>query len=167
VDLADIVEHVGDESPPGTVELIRELGEAPTTGNPVLLERLVQNLVENGLRYNTPDGWVRVSTRTGEDGSARLVVSNTGPVVPAYDIPHLFEPFRRLRERNAEHPPGSGLGLSIVRAVATAHGGQVRARPRAGGGLVVTVTLPGTPPVPPGSAPEDESAWAEVTVGSK
>jgi signal transduction histidine kinase len=164
VDLADIVEHVADEAAPGAVELIRELGEAPTMGNPVLLERLVQNLVDNGLLYNTPDGWVRVSTATAADGTARLVVSNTGPVVPAYDIPQLFEPFRRLRERGAEHPPGSGLGLSIVRAVATAHGGQVRARPRAGGGLVVTVTLPSAPPASAAEAPDAEQMEASAKI---
>jgi signal transduction histidine kinase len=73
-----------------------------------------------------------------------LVVSNTGPVVPPYDVPRLFEPFHRLEgDRIGSTAPGAGLGLSIVRAVARAHGGEATARPREGGGLVVTVTLPG------------------------
>jgi K+-sensing histidine kinase KdpD len=75
-------------------------------------------------------------------------VGNTGPVVPRYDIPSLSEPFRRLgAERLFVTSPGVGLGLSIVRAVARAHGGDVHAEPRDGGGLVVTVSFPvGTRP---------------------
>jgi signal transduction histidine kinase len=73
-----------------------------------------------------------------------LQVRNTGPVVPHYEVPSLFEPFRRLgTDRLAATSPGAGLGLSIVRAVARAHGGDVGAEPRDSGGLVVTVTLPG------------------------
>jgi signal transduction histidine kinase len=62
-------------------------------------------------------------------------------MVPAYDVPALFEPFRRLRDRVGS-AKGTGLGLSIVRSVAHAHGGSVSATPREGGGLVVRVTLP-------------------------
>jgi signal transduction histidine kinase len=144
VDLADIVEHVVAQVPPGTVTVNAKPGDAPTTGNAVLLERLVQNLVDNGVRHNVPeDGWVRVTSDTGSDGSAVLQVSNTGPVVPRYEIPGLFEPFRRLgSDRLSASSPGAGLGLSIVQAVARAHGGNVHAEPRDGGGLVVTVTLP-------------------------
>ncbi|MEJ3744422.1 HAMP domain-containing sensor histidine kinase [Actinomycetes bacterium KLBMP 9797] len=144
VDLADVVEHVAAQLPAGKVTVLTDAAEAPTTGNPVLLERLVQNLVENAVRYNVPDdGWVGVRTGSTPDGAVELVVSNTGPVVPRYEIPDLFEPFRRLgEERTAAAVPGAGLGLSIVRAVARAHGGDVRADPRDGGGLTVTVTLP-------------------------
>ncbi|MDI2131994.1 sensor histidine kinase [Yinghuangia seranimata] len=148
VDMADIVEHVATQLPPGKAAVEVDAAEATTTGNPVLLERLVQNLVENGVRYNLPeDGWVRVRSRTAADGSAVVTVSNTGPVVPKYEVPGLFEPFRRLgTERLATASPGAGLGLSIVRAVARSHGGDVRAEPREGGGLDVTVTLPPAPP---------------------
>jgi signal transduction histidine kinase len=62
--------------------------------------------------------------------------------VPGYDIETIFEPFRRLGNDRVRSDRGSGLGLSIVRATATAHGGTVTAVPRAGGGLVVTVRLP-------------------------
>ncbi|MPZ80117.1 MAG: HAMP domain-containing protein [Actinophytocola sp.] len=149
VDMADVVTHVAAQL---GVEFVA--AEAPTTGNPVLLERLVQNLVENGVRHNVPDGWVRVTSTTLADGRASLVVENTGPVVPRYEIPSLFEPFRRLAaDRLATS--GAGLGLSIVRAVTHAHGGEVHAEPREGGGLTVTVTLPGadavTPTDPPGA----------------
>jgi signal transduction histidine kinase len=143
VDLADIAEHVVAQVPPGPVTVRYQLEEAPTTGNPVLLERLAQNLVENGVRHNVGEGgWVRVSTGHRPDGTVELVVSNTGPVVPRYEVPGLFEPFHRLGADRLATAPGAGLGLSIVRAVARAHGGDVRAEPRDGGGLVVTVTLP-------------------------
>jgi signal transduction histidine kinase len=139
VDLADIVEHVASWS---TFPLKVSAAPAAVVGNPVLLERLVQNLVENGVRYNAPsDGWVSVETGIRPDGAAVLTVANTGPIIPRYEVPGLFEPFRRLgTERLAA--PGAGLGLSIVRAVARAHGGFVAAEPREGGGLIVTVTLP-------------------------
>jgi signal transduction histidine kinase len=146
VDLADIVEHVAEQVPPSSVTITVAAEEAPTTGNPVLLERLVQNLVENGVRHNiASDGWVRVTSGTNADGWAVVEVSNSGPTVPKYEIPNLFEPFRRLGAERVSTAPGAGLGLSIVQAVARAHGGDVRADPRDGGGLTVTVTLPAAP----------------------
>jgi signal transduction histidine kinase len=138
VDLADIVDHVALST---VVKVITEPEEATVAGNPVLLERLVQNLVENGERHNVPDGWVRVRTDTRPDGWVVLEVSNTGPVIPRYEVPKLFEPFHRYGTERL-HSPGVGLGLSIVRAVARAHGGDVRADARDEGGLIVTVTLP-------------------------
>jgi len=138
VDLREVVGHVLEQHPDERIE--SDLDSASTMGDPVMLERLAHNLVENALRYNNPGGWVSVTTRIG-DGTARLTVSNTGPVVPPYEIPRLFEPFRRLSDRVGS-ARGAGLGLSIVRSVAHAHGGAVKATPRHGGGLVVEVTLP-------------------------
>ncbi|MEV6967639.1 HAMP domain-containing sensor histidine kinase [Hamadaea sp. NPDC051192] len=146
VDLAEVAQHVLDQAPPTDRKVSAQLRTAPTTGDPVLLERLTQNLVANAIRHNLAEGgWLSVHTAT-VDGRAQLVVSNSGPAVPKYEIETLFQPFRRLRgervrsERAAER--GFGLGLSIVRAVARAHGGEVTAEPRTGGGLTVTVTLP-------------------------
>jgi signal transduction histidine kinase len=107
------------------------LQPAPVTGDPVLLERLTQNLLDNAIRYNLPDhGQVTIATGT-VDGRAHLTVENTGPPVPAYELLSLFEPFRRLAttERRATRSGihGAGLGLSIVRSVAHAHGGDVNA----------------------------------------
>jgi signal transduction histidine kinase len=152
VDLADIVDHVTAQVPAGAVLVNATPDEAPTLGNPALLERLVQNLVENGVRHNVPDGgWVRVGSETRADGTVAVRVANTGPVVPRYELPGLFEPFRRLATPRTS-APGAGLGLSIVQAIARAHGGEVEAEPRDGGGLVVTVTLPGAPAPPPDPA---------------
>nr|BFE76038.1 hypothetical protein GCM10020092_093390 [Actinoplanes digitatis] len=88
VDLADIASHVSAD------DVQVDLAEAATVGDPVLLERLVQNLVDNSVRHNLADGgWVRVATYTKDD-LATLEVSNTGPVVPRYEVETLFEPFR-------------------------------------------------------------------------
>ncbi|GAA2168743.1 MULTISPECIES: sensor histidine kinase [Glycomyces] len=143
VDLSDIAEHVAAQTPSGAVAVTAACEEAPTRGEPVLLERLAQNLVENAVRYNTDeDGWVRVTTRRDGDASI-LEVANSGPVVPAFEVEGLFEPFRRLgTERLATASKGAGLGLSIVRAIAKAHGGEATAAPRPEGGLTVTVALP-------------------------
>ncbi len=142
VDLADIVDHVAVSD---TVKVVAEPFEAAVLGDPVLLERLVQNLVENGVRHNVPvNGWVRVTTLTRPDGWVELRVSNSGPVVPRYEVPGLFEPFHRYRSERLVSP-GAGLGLSIVRAVARAHGGEARADSREEGGLDVAVLLPRAP----------------------
>ncbi|NGN68303.1 HAMP domain-containing histidine kinase [Streptomyces sp. A7024] len=147
VDLADVADHVAGqvaaEARAVGVTVTASAGEALTTGDALLLERLVYNLVENGIRHNAADGgWVEVTTAVGADGSAELRVANSGPVVPPYEVPALFEPFRRLAPDRPLMTKGAGLGLSIVRSVARAHDGEVTALPRAGGGLVVTVCLP-------------------------
>ncbi|PMR59546.1 two-component sensor histidine kinase [Verrucosispora sp. ts21] len=144
VDLAEIAAYVLDQAgaaSPG-IPVRRSLDPARTVGDPVLLERLTFNLVENALRHNVPvDGWVEV--RTGVvAGRPTLVVINTGPAVPGYDVETMFQPFRRLSRERVAGGRGFGLGLSIVRAVARAHGGTAAAEPRSGGGLTVTVTLP-------------------------
>ncbi|WP_434743358.1 sensor histidine kinase [Micromonospora sp. SH-82] len=117
-----------------------DLAHAPVVGDPGLLDRLAGNLIENAVRYNHLHG--RIWVRTGsEAGRSWLVVGNTGFEVDQADVPGLFEPFRRGgRERTGAR--GSGLGLSIVRAVCDAHAGTVRVVAQSGGGLEVTVELP-------------------------
>ncbi|MFI6559831.1 sensor histidine kinase [Streptomyces sp. NPDC050534] len=146
VDLAEVAEQAVDqvraEADAKGVVIRGEQRPAVVQGNGVLLERIALNLVQNAVRYNVPDdGWVEVTTDV-QHGQAVLVVTNTGPVVPAYEIDNLFEPFRRLRTERTGSDKGVGLGLSIVRSVARAHGGHISARPREGGGLVMRVALP-------------------------
>ena len=121
------------------VALELALDPATVRGERRLLERLTENLVENGLRYNEPGGFVAVETRTRDSGTVLRVV-NSGPVVPGGVAARLLEPFER--GGRARDDRGAGLGLSIVRAVAEAHGGRVALAPRDGGGLQVDVTLP-------------------------
>jgi signal transduction histidine kinase len=153
VDLSEIAGQIAADMRPvadkAGVSLENNLRPGIILGDAFLLERLVQNLIENGIQYNVPeDGWVRVQTHT-QDGSVELVIENTGPIVPAYEVPGLFEPFRRLAATDrlagttrASIVRGAGLGLSIVRSVAHAHGGTIEASPREGGGLVVRARIP-------------------------
>ncbi|MFD8657974.1 sensor histidine kinase [Streptomyces globisporus] len=107
-------------------------------GNRLLLAQLVANLLANAVTYNVPGGSVQVAL--SKEGA--LLVRNTGPVVSEADVPGFFEPFRRGEGRD-RMGPGSGLGLSIVRSIAVAHGGTVTAVPGPeDGGLAVTVRLP-------------------------
>ncbi|MET7698083.1 HAMP domain-containing sensor histidine kinase [Streptomyces sp. NPDC005485] len=146
VDLAEVasqaVDQVHAEAEAKGVLIRGKRVPVVVQGNGVLLERIALNLVQNAVRYNVPEeGWVEVTTEA-QHGQAVLVVSNTGPVVPAYEIDNLFEPFRRLRTERTGSDKGVGLGLSIVRSVTRAHGGHIVAEPREGGGLVMRVTLP-------------------------
>jgi signal transduction histidine kinase len=145
VDLSEVASTVlesvrkGEDVP--EVTITTELTPARTIGDPVLLEHLVGNLVENAIKHNVDDGEVYV--RTGMlDGFAACQVENTGATIPVYEVDRLFEPFRRLNTDRIESAKGAGLGLSIVRSVVNAHRGTVYAAPRAGGGLIVTVRLP-------------------------
>jgi signal transduction histidine kinase len=137
---------VKDEADRMRLEITTELTPAPVVGDPSLLDRLAGNLIENAIRYNHLLGrlWLRT---TSVDGQARLIVGNTGHEVEQTEVPGLFEPFRRGGwERTGSR--GSGLGLSIVRAVCDAHGGTVSAIALADGGLEVTVALPAADTTP-------------------
>lgn len=148
VDLSAVVRRVADLARPDVrkagLTLTLEADPVLVAGDPVLLERLAQNLVQNAVRYNTDGGWIRVVCAGRGDGTVRLTVDNSGPEVAPYEVPALFEPFRRLDDRVGS-AQGTGLGLSIVRSVARGHGGEAHAVPREGGGLAVRVTLPGRP----------------------
>lgn len=153
VDLADVADRAVATFAPvahrAGVRLDVDVVSAHVEGDPALLQRVAENLVDNAIRYNVAEhGWVGV--RTGEDhGRGWLTVENSGPVVSPAEVEVLFEPFRRLasHERLTDNLPagarrGAGLGLSIVRSVVVAHGGAVRADARPDGGLLVSVTLP-------------------------
>jgi signal transduction histidine kinase len=114
---------------------------APFEGDSLLVERLVVNLLTNAVHHNVVSGALEV--RTGEtDGNAFLSVSNTGPQIPPDEVERLFQPFQRLDRRRAVYKDGHGLGLSIVRAIATAHDATITAEPMSDGGLSVRVTFP-------------------------
>jgi signal transduction histidine kinase len=144
VDLADIVREglgrrAGDLSG-GDLDVTVHLSPTCCLAEAGLLDRLVDNLLDNAVVHNVEGGWVQVSTRPVER-QAELVVASSGATVDAADVPRLFTPFERLRggDGAARH---LGLGLSIVRAVVQAHGGSVTAAPVDGGGLRVVVRLP-------------------------
>jgi len=124
-----------------SVEVRSDLGPAPMAGDPRLVERLVANLVDNGLAYNRDPG--RLDVVTGHRGDvAVLSVANTGPVVEASAVGRITQPFERLGTERTGHGAGSGLGLSIVQAIVGAHEGTLTIAPRPAGGLTVEVTFP-------------------------
>jgi signal transduction histidine kinase len=115
------------------------LDEAPVTGDGVLLERLVANLLDNAERYNIAGGTIAVSTTT-DDGASLVRVVNTGQVVAPGQVERLFLPFTRLDDRTRHD--GFGLGLALVSSIATVHNGIVHATALPAGGLDITVRLP-------------------------
>ncbi|MEU5878067.1 HAMP domain-containing sensor histidine kinase [Spirillospora sp. NPDC047279] len=145
-DLAEIVQTVLVGTDVRDLEVVPRLRPALVRGDPALLERLAVNLVDNAVRHNVPGGRIEVSVRA-VDGRAVLHVANSGPVVPAEKVAALFEPFRRHAPGGpAVAADGHGLGLSIVAAIALAHGGAHGAVARPSGGLEVTVSLPAHQP---------------------
>jgi signal transduction histidine kinase len=144
VDLAELAGdcitdlHHGAES--AGIQIVTSLGPAVARGDSALLERMLGNLVENGIRHNRPGGELHVSTST-TDGTVEVLVRNGGAVIDPAEVPSLTEPFRRL-SRTAG---GFGLGLSIVRSVAEVHGGTLQLSAPAEGGLEVRVRVPAAP----------------------
>jgi signal transduction histidine kinase len=119
------------------------LEPAVAHGDRTLLERMIANLVENAARHNDPGGWIGIRTIQHAD-SAVFEIANTGPNIPAEQIPTLFEPFARAKQR-LNPTDGVGLGLSIASAIAGAHNATITARPRPGGGLEMSVVIPTNP----------------------
>ncbi|MEU5870640.1 HAMP domain-containing sensor histidine kinase [Glycomyces sp. NPDC047369] len=143
VDLARIVREAvvasAAEATDREVTLCSAIGPAESSGHPALAERLVVNLLDNAIRYNTPGGHVDITTAT-RHGRAVLEVANTGPDLTREDVERILMPFQRLGA--ARTARGFGLGLSIVAAVAAAHDADLTAAPRPGGGLHVTIVFP-------------------------
>jgi signal transduction histidine kinase len=110
-------------------------------GSQALLCRMVDNVLDNAIGHNRDGGWISVST--GADGRlARVVVETGGDVLDQAQVSALAQPFRRLGADRTGSDRGSGLGLSIVEAIAVAHGGTLDLRARPGGGLAVSIALP-------------------------
>jgi signal transduction histidine kinase len=142
--MSDAVLRHRDEATRRGVHISENIDPAPVSGDPALLERLAANLVDNALRYNYSGGKVEVTT--GRDsGQAILTIANTGTIINPAEIDRLVEPFQRLGPDRTHHEDGLGLGLSIVRAITTAHHADIEIRARAQGGLDVKVRFPVLP----------------------
>jgi signal transduction histidine kinase len=138
VDLAAATGAAAARVRAGGIDVRLDLAPVGVSGERRLLERLAGNLIENGVRYNAPGGFVTVRTAAA-GGGAVLDVVNSGPVIDPAVAARLVEPFERGGRAGRG---GAGLGLSIVRSVAEAHGGRLALTPRRDGGLAVRVTLP-------------------------
>jgi signal transduction histidine kinase len=145
LDLADAARlalaQTGSEAAARHLDVRPTLDPAPVRGDRRLLERLVANLVENAVGHNREGGTVEVRTSQAA-GRSTVEVRNDGEVIPPEALSALLEPFQRLDRGARGDGVGLGLGLSIVRSVAEAHGGSVELRARPSGGLVVRVSLP-------------------------
>jgi signal transduction histidine kinase len=139
---ADCITDLRARAREADVEVRDDLEPAWTRGEPALLERMIANLVDNGIRHNRPGGFLTVTTRNA-GGRVLVTVANSGPRIDPDDAETLTEPFRRLDRGGG----GFGLGLSIVRSVVVAHGGTLRIEAPPAGGLVVRIDLPALPPV--------------------
>jgi signal transduction histidine kinase len=132
------------------IEIHDRLSPAWTNGDPGLLERMIANLIDNAIRHNERGGSIDLSSTGTLDGFAQLTVRNGGARIDPADVPGLTEPFKRL-DRGTE---GFGLGLSIVRSVVDAHGGELQLTALPSGGLEARVRLPAL------AAPVREQAYA-------
>jgi signal transduction histidine kinase len=140
---AALAEHAADIAAKRiTVE--RDLVPISVPGNPTLIGRMVENVIDNGVRHNQPDGWVRVALAERDD-SAVLSVESSGEMLDPSQVQDLAQPFRRLRADRTGSVRGAGLGLSIVTAIATAHNGRLALHAREHGGLRLLIELPRTP----------------------
>jgi signal transduction histidine kinase len=132
------------------LQLHASLHPAPLHGDPDLIGRLAANLINNAVQHNIPGGTITLTTAS-HDGHAILSVANTGPVIPPQQIDRLFQPFQRLTTTRTTNDNGHGLGLSLVAAIATAHGATITTCARPEGGLHIQVSFPAGDSPPPGA----------------
>jgi signal transduction histidine kinase len=136
---------------PDRINIHREIAAAlpAVVGDAAALRSAVQNLIANAVKYGGPDRWVGVRaehTRDRRRQVVRITVSDHGPGIPPADLPHIFEPFYRGADALSRQVHGNGLGLSLVKRIVTAHGGQVSVTTRPGTGSAFTITLPAAQP---------------------
>jgi signal transduction histidine kinase len=141
VQLDTVVREAVSEIRANDVSVTVNVEPVTVPGDPVLLSRLVANLLDNAIRYNRPGGGVWLNLCA----NGNLTIGNTGPEIPEERIADLFEPFRRLERTRTGSAGGAGLGLSIVNSIAQAHGAVGWARPNPDGGLTFTLRFPTLP----------------------
>jgi heavy metal sensor kinase len=146
-DLAETVRAAVERIRPLAVErglkLVCETVPATVRGDADRLQQVVTNLLANAIHYNRPAGEIHV-TIASDNAGAVLAVRDTGPGIPAEDLPHIFERFYRgdKSRTHSQGRVGSGLGLAICKAIVEAHAGAIEVICPAGGGTTVTVRLP-------------------------
>jgi signal transduction histidine kinase len=138
---ANVLTMLREQADRRGIHLDVQLQPAETAGDARLAERLISNLVDNGIRHNNTGGRLEVRTVSKADRSV-VSVANSGPIVPAAEVERLFQPFERLGSERTDHSDGIGLGLSIVTAVAAAHNATLTAHPQPEGGLRIEVGFP-------------------------
>lgn len=113
----------------------------PFPGDEFRLEQVLNNLLENALKYTSDGGKVRVFARPAED-ACEIGVEDTGIGIPLADLPHIFERFYRVEKARTREKGGTGLGLSIVKHIMALHHGTVEAKSEVGKGTTITLRFP-------------------------
>lgn len=164
--VVDAVEDHAAAAAERQVSVHREAQPVTITGDLTRLRQVVDNLVDNAVKYSRPGGRVTVTCES-RAGRAVLTVADDGIGVPPEELPHVFERFFRASSGRQQTVFGTGLGLAVVKAIVGAHGGRVGARAAEGGGFVVEVDLPlaATPPVVPAPRTPSDDALVDEARG--
>ena len=144
--LAVMLDQIGPLIAEKSLKLTTEIpGALPITGDADHLIRLFLNLLDNAVKYTPSEGEISLrATRTPT--GVRVVISNSGPGIPAEHLPHIFERFYRVESDRSSQSGGSGLGLAIAREIVRLHGGEIDLHSATGEGVTVTINLPYRPP---------------------
>ena len=113
------------------------------------IRQIVGNLLENALLHTPAGGGIAVTAGPAADGGVAVAIRDSGPGIPAAALPYIFDRFYRVDPSRARASGGVGLGLTIARQLARAHGGDLRVESPAGSGTVFTLTLPAIEPPDP------------------
>ena len=147
-DLADLVGQVADRLAPALTGVAVRIevpgGLPPVLVDPILVDQILTNLLENAAAHAGPDRIVRISASTDDASRVELVVEDSGPGVPPRELHRIFEKFYRARGAR-QGGRGMGIGLAVVSGLVAAMGGETEARRSALGGLAVAVRLPAAP----------------------
>ena len=130
-----------------------DLTAVRVSGSSTLLGRMIDNVLDNAVLHNQPGGSIEVILAAGQPGRARLTIDTSGAPLDPDAVAQLAQPFKRLSDDRIGSQHGHGVGLSIVGAIAAAHGGGLDLRARPEGGLRVEITLPGTAVTEPAEVP--------------
>jgi two-component system sensor histidine kinase BaeS len=122
------------------------VGAEIVTGDPMRLEQALQNLAANALRHTPKGGRVGLNAAL-EDGAIVITVSDTGTGIAPEHLAHVFDRFYKVDPSRTGQAAGSGLGLSIVKAIVERHGGRIAAASRVGGGTTFTLKFPPERPI--------------------
>ena len=144
IEIAPMIEEIFADLTPLAEKngiILESTGDGTMTGSDTLIYRLLFNLTENAIRYNRPDGIVRI-TVTEEEKRLIIRVSDTGCGVPEQYRESIFQPFFRVDKSRSRENGGVGLGLSLVWEIVTLHGGEVRVEKSSEKGTTIAVKLP-------------------------
>ena len=144
IEIAPMIEEIFTDLAPLAEKngiILESTGDGTMTGSDTLIYRLLFNLTENAIRYNRPDGMVRI-TVTEEEKRLIIRVSDTGCGVPEQYRESIFQPFFRVDKSRSRENGGVGLGLSLVWEIVTLHGGEVCVEESSEKGTTIAVRLP-------------------------